>query len=94
MFRSVHVYDIANNEWNPGMAPDLPQIRIHHSCCSLGDFIYISGGKKGCLASNKSPDVYRLNAKKVIHSISGYQADGVSWETLSIPAENLASFTP
>ena len=33
MFRSVHVYDIANNVWNPGMAPDLPQIRIHHSCC-------------------------------------------------------------
>ena len=60
---SVEMYTIETDTWIK--APDLPEPRVELSSCSLGDYLYVTGGYtfKGL----RFDTINRLSAKKFIN---------------------------
>jgi hypothetical protein len=58
------MYDLQSKSWSTNELSngDVPEARVGHSACSLGDFIYIFGGRNGVdLGENSLNDLYSFD---------------------------------
>jgi N-acetylneuraminic acid mutarotase len=66
--RNFIAYELQSKSWSviesPTSSSDVPEARVGHSACSLGDFIYIFGGRNGVdLGENSLNDLYSYDTK-------------------------------
>ena len=61
---SVELYSVKNDSWRDG--PTLHYKRVDHSCCTLGDSVYVFGGTGGTDSiESLNVEAFRANPKSI-----------------------------